>query len=149
MIPDRVHPSWTETVGLMAALKLKMVEAGIFFVVVLPLDFRSNHCNLSSLLPLVSVYCSNHFICCGWCNPMIVQQINLSAAPQSFFQVKTFIRGIVRLLLGLHLHAKWHPLTMSDKRQKKNDDLIYTNVLRFLLELSLQITSDGVLVFKS
>lgn len=65
MIPDIVHPSWTETVGLMAALKLKMIEAGIFFVVVLTLDFRSNHSNLSSHLPLVSVYCSNHLICCG------------------------------------------------------------------------------------
>lgn len=35
LIPDRVRCSQRETVGKMAALKLKMIEAGVFFVVVL------------------------------------------------------------------------------------------------------------------
>lgn len=58
MIPDRVHCSWRERVGLMAALKFirwRMIEPEIIFALPLSLDFRSRHCALSLPLPIASI----------------------------------------------------------------------------------------------
>lgn len=56
MIADRVRCSQREKVLM---TNFTAIEAGMVFVVVLSVGFRSNHCNLSSLLPFVAVYYLN------------------------------------------------------------------------------------------
>lgn len=103
MIPDRVHCSRRETVGTMAALKLKMIEAGIFLLWYSHLI--SDHTTVihHHLFYLLSVFSARTIL------SVAVRAIPRWFAKSTSFQVKMFIRGIVRLLLGLSLHAKSEP----------------------------------------
>ncbi len=137
MIPDRVHCSWRETAGLMAALKftrLRMIEPQIILFCHSLLISDHTTALYHYLCPLPVLYHAYHFTCYSWCNPMIFQQINLRASPERSckckhvgshsevapdFTLSFFGVVVTKQETG---SSSWHQtaaLTLSDKKRKK------------------------------